>query len=74
MSAIGLLPRPMPKTIISRHADYRRDDFVFQRTQSCSMREMAWERRTPPLQSWDRLIYSSAGLLVFAVAALELFH
>ena len=74
MSAIGLLPRPVPKTIISRHADYRRDDFVFQRTQSCSMRDMPWENRTPRLQSWDRLIYSGAGFAVFAVALLELFR
>ena len=74
MSAIGLLPRPAPKLIISRHADYRRDDFVFQRTQSCSTRDVPWERRTPPLQSWDKLVYSSLGIFALAAAALELFR
>jgi len=72
MSAIGLLPRPAPKLIISRHADWRREDFVFPRTQSSVMRDMPWESRTQPLKSWDRLIYSSIGLIALAAGLVEL--
>jgi len=35
---------------IAAHADHRREDFIFPRTQSRAMREMAWERRLPPLR------------------------
>jgi len=34
---------------IAAHADHRREDFVFPRTQSARTRAMAWERRLPPL-------------------------
>lgn len=34
---------------IAAHADHRREDFVFPRTQSRAMREARWERRLAPL-------------------------
>ena len=72
MSAIGLLPRPTPKLIVSRHADWRREDFVFPRTQSAVMRDMPWEDRAQPLKSWDRMVYSCVGLASLGFAVLEL--
>lgn len=66
MSAIGLLPRPKAKNLISSHANYRREDFMFPRTQSCALRDRPWEHRSQPLKSWDRLVYG--GILVAAVA------
>jgi hypothetical protein len=76
MSAIGLLPSPRQgsKLSISSHADYRRNDFMFSRTQSGALRDMPWERRAKPLQSWDRLVYSCVGAAAFAVTMLELFR
>ena len=35
---------------IAAHADHRRDDFIFPRTQSRALREMVWEQRLPPLR------------------------
>jgi|GEM_PF-2031867 len=35
---------------IAAHADHRREDFIFPRTQSRAMREMVWEQRLPPLR------------------------
>ena len=35
---------------IAAHADHRREDFIFPRTQSRAKREKAWERRQPPLR------------------------
>ena len=74
MSAIGLVPRPKAKMIISRYADYRREDFMFPRTQSYALREMAWENPSKPLKSWDRLVYAGIGAAAFAGATLELFR
>jgi hypothetical protein len=62
MSAIGLEPRPKAKALISCHADYRREHFMFARTQSSTLRNLAWEHRTKPLQSWDRLFYNGLGI------------
>ena len=41
----------VPESVITiaAHADHRREDFVFPRTQSRAMREARWERRLPPL-------------------------
>ena len=62
MSAIGLESRPQAKALISCHADYRREHFVFARTQSSALRNLPWEHRTKPLQSWDRLFYNGLGI------------
>ena len=62
MSAIGLESRSKAKAVISCHADYRREDFMFARTQSSALRNLPWEHRTKPLQSWDRLFYNGLGI------------
>jgi len=74
MSAIGLLPRPRAKLLISCHADYRREHFIFPRTQSTAMRELVWEKPTKPLQSWDRLFYRAAGMAALLCGAVALLH
>jgi hypothetical protein len=40
---------PEPALTVAAHADHRREDFVFARTQSRAMRAARWERRLPPL-------------------------
>lgn len=72
MSAIGLLPRSKAKNLISSHANYRREDFMFPRTQSCALRDRPWEHRSRPLKSWDRLVYGGIAVAMFAVAIVEL--
>ena len=68
MSAIGL---PKGKDfIISAYADYRHDSLVFARMQSQQLRDMEWEGRLKPLQSWSALLGRGAILLALAAAAL----
>ncbi|HEY4943410.1 MAG TPA: hypothetical protein VII56_18415 [Rhizomicrobium sp.] len=64
MSAIGISGscRFAPH-IISAHADHRRADFVFARTQSPMLREAPWERRLKPLRTWSEIgAYGAAAL------------
>jgi hypothetical protein len=70
MSAIGL--RHGSKAIVSAHADYRWQDFMFARTQSPAQRDLPWENPIKPLQSWDRVVYAWAGVAAFAFAAFAL--
>jgi len=58
-----------PKTAaltIAAHADHRREDFVFPRTQSARTRAMAWERRLPPL---PRSLLTRAANIAADIAA-----
>jgi len=43
------LSAPESVLTIAAHADHRREDFVFPRTQSRAMREARWETRVAPL-------------------------
>ena len=52
--------------VIGAHADYRREDFVFARTQSLEMREMEWESRLKPIKPW---VPNFAANLAFAIFA-----
>lgn len=36
--------------VIGTHADYRREDYMFQRTQSIGLRTLEWDRREKPLR------------------------
>ena len=45
-----LLLRRRDVQCIAAHADYRREDFVFARTQSPAMRELEWEERIEPIK------------------------
>ena len=52
--------------VIGAHADYRRGDFVFARTQSLEMRGLQWESRLKPLKPW---VPNFAANLAFAILA-----
>lgn len=68
MSAIG----QKPKLFISSHSDYRREDFIFARTQSCTLRELPWDKRIKPLRSWDSILYSALGIAGAVFLTLDL--
>ncbi len=72
MSAIGIQSHSKANALISSHADYRREDFMFPRTQSSALRDRPWEHRAKPLQSWDRVFYKGLGVTALAAVALEL--
>ncbi len=62
MSAIGMSARLAPR-FISAHADHRRSDFVFARTQSLNFRDAPWERRLKPMRTWSEIgAYGAAAL------------
>jgi len=68
MSAIGL---PHGKDfIISAYADYRHDTLVFARIQSQGLRELEWESRLKPLQSWSALLGRFTICVALLAAAL----
>ena len=48
------------------HADYRRDDYVFPRTQSLQMRELKWEERMQPLKHWGSNLIANLAWEIFA--------
>jgi hypothetical protein len=53
-------------TCIGAHADYRREDFVFARTQSLAMRAMQWERRLKPIRPWGSNLVANLAFEIFA--------
>jgi len=73
MSAIGsaiATHRSAPRFIsISAHADLRRDDLVFARTQSPMLRDAPWAHRLKPLKSWSE-IGSYCGVALAAATVL----
>lgn len=59
-----------PGYTIGAHADFCREDFIFPRMQSRSMRETPWGARARPIKSWSQL----AGMgMLFALASCALF-
>lgn len=68
MSSSGSSP------LLSAHADYRREDYVFARTQSRHTSALAWERRAEPLHAWSEILYPALGLAGAAVALFEALH
>jgi hypothetical protein len=48
------------------HADYRRDDYVFPRTQSLGMRELKWDERMQPLKHWGSNLIANLAWEIFA--------
>jgi hypothetical protein len=44
-----------PVAVIGAHADYCRDDFIFPRMQSRTMRETPWAKREKRLKSWGEI-------------------
>jgi hypothetical protein len=62
-----------PKFHISAHADYRRSDHMFSRTQSPTLSQLEWQRPTPRLRSWSEVIVptlTAAAAMAVALAAL----
>ena len=51
---------------IGAHADYRREDFVFARTQSLAMRGMEWESRIKPIKPWAPNFVANLAFSIFA--------
>jgi len=58
--------RPNEIQLIAAHADYRREDFVFQRTQSLAMRALEWENRLKPLKPWAPNFVANLAFSIFA--------
>jgi hypothetical protein len=54
------------KLCISAHADYCRDDFIFQRQQSIEMRAAEWESRLKPLRPWAPNFVANLAFEIFA--------
>ena len=52
--------------VIGAHADYRREDYVFQRTQSIAMRALEWERRLKPMRPWAPNFVANLAFEIFA--------
>ncbi|MBV9044801.1 MAG: hypothetical protein JO348_01980 [Alphaproteobacteria bacterium] len=74
MSAMGIAAGPGFKKrpqFISAKADYRRSDFVFNRTQSLNMRAMPWERRLKPLRSWSDIGAYAGSSVIAAITLLS---
>lgn len=59
---------------LSAHAAYRREDYVFARTQSRQTAGLEWEERAPPLHSWSEILYPALGLAGAAAALFEVLH
>ncbi len=65
-SARGPLLRNEPPQVIGSHADYRREDYIFQRTQSLEMRALEWENRLKPMHSWAPNFVANLAFEIFA--------
>ncbi len=61
-------------TLISAHADFRHEDYVFARTQSRETAARAWDHRTAPMQSWSQFLYPALGLAAAVLAVAEIVH
>ena len=53
-------------TCIGAHAEYRREDFVFLRTQSLKMKALEWERRLEPIRPWGSNLVANLAFEIFA--------
>ncbi len=67
-------PSNHPASVLSAHADYRREDYYFPRTQSRAMAARDWEKSPRPLHTWSEVLYPALGLAAVALAALEIVH
>jgi len=52
--------------VIGAHADYRREDFVFPRTQSLTMREIEWAARIKPMRPRVPNFVANIAFAIFA--------
>jgi hypothetical protein len=61
-------------TLISAHADFRHEDYVFARTQSRETSAREWDHRTAPIQSWSQWLYPALGVAAAVLAVAEIVH
>ena len=59
---------------ISAHADYRHEDYFFNRTQSRVLKALEWEHSDKPLRSWSELLYPAMAAAGAVAAVLEILH
>ncbi|HTT96743.1 MAG TPA: hypothetical protein VMF58_01725 [Rhizomicrobium sp.] len=52
--------------VIGAHADFRREDYMFQRTQSLTMRALEWEDRMKPMRHWAPNFMANLAFEIFA--------
>jgi hypothetical protein len=62
-SAMG---RRNDNSCIAAHADYRREDFIFPRTQSLTMQASRWESREKRLPHWGMNFLANVAWEIFA--------
>ena len=55
---------------ISSHADYRHEDYFFNRTQSRALSALDWEHSDKPLHSWSEILYPALAVSGAAIAVL----
>ena len=55
---------------ISSHAEYRREDYFFQREQSRTMRQMQWEHRGRVFKSWSPHMMAAVGIVLLGLLAI----
>jgi len=51
---------------IGAHADYRREDYIFPRTQSPALRALPWESRLGPIKPWGINAVANLAWQLFA--------
>ena len=59
---------------ISAHADYRHEDYFFQRTQSRALRALEWEDSGKSLHSWSELLYPAAAAAGGVIAMMGILY
>jgi hypothetical protein len=59
---------------ISAHADYRHEDYFFNRTQSRALSALEWEHSGKPLHSWSEILYPAAAAAGAVVAMLGMLY
>lgn len=60
--------------LISAHADFRREDYMFERTQSRALADREWESREGRLHSWSEILYPALGVAAAVLAVAEIVH
>ncbi len=61
-------------TLLSAHADFRHEDYVFARTQSRALQAAEWVKTEPPLRSWSDVLYPALGVAAAVLAMAEIVH
>jgi hypothetical protein len=59
---------------ISSHADFRHNDFFFERTQSRALQAREWEKTEAPIRSWSEYLYPSLAAVSALAAVVEIIH